>query len=203
MIKLISISLFALFVAYACSEKAASVRALPIGQSIPIIVATSGLLANSCIPDCWPRDFSKKERTAEQYTAYVQQKIFDRDSTGRQKIGKLNHLFPEIDSSFHHLIDETVANYSSIVGENRITIEDVRSLNGEKIRVGVIDGLKESLGDNELGYLQLSPVFLDSKGNKGVYFYQLFGEVSTTWLVCIRRNNNEWSVVSKTRLAIS
>ena len=171
-------------------------------SSIIIIFDMTRLLNPSCTPGCWPRDFTMLE-PANQYIAYVMTSLYERDPAGRTDFEKSKHNFPEVDSSFYSLINDATINYETVVSGKAITIEDVRVLNNKRVTVGLIDGLKGKFADNELGYIYLSPVITNERGDKGVFFYEVLGEFMTSWLICIRKVNNEWVIASKSRLSIS
>ncbi len=179
-----------------------SIHTLPMDSSIVIIFETTGLLKPSCIPGCWPRDFSQLP-PSEHYTAYIQKRLYNREIAGRTNFEKSKRVFPEVDSSFYSLIDDAMINYEIAIKGKIITIENVRVLNNKRVKIGLIDGLTGKFADNELGYIQLSPVITNERGDKGVFFYERIGEIMVSYLVCVQKVNGKWLTVSNSRMAIS
>lgn len=197
--------LFALWLFCCCSSKQEQLPAkqiLPMDSSAAIIMETTGLLRQPCIPDCWPRDFSKKKRL-EHYVAYVQKNLYHRDTTGRTNFENSKRSFPEVDSSFYALINYATINYAAAVKGKELTLQDIRSLSNERVKVGLINGSKGYFAAADLGYIELSPVVVNEQRNKGVFFYQLRGELVISYLICIRKESGKWILANKSRLAIS
>jgi hypothetical protein len=169
-----------------------NIRTLPMDSSLAIIMEATGLLTDSCVPMYWPRDFSTK-KVATQYTAYVMQK-------GPNRLTRVTrpNIRRGLDSSFYALID-----YASQVELQKITPNDVRLLSNQLVKIEVTDGLYRNFTDDELGYINVSPVVTNQQLSQAVFFYELSGEIYSSWIVCIRRKKNRWVIVNEKRLAIS
>ena len=159
---------------------------LPMNRSLVIIFAMTGLLSPSCIPGCWPRDFTLL-KPENHYVAYVMTSLYNREAAGRTNFEKSKRNFPEVDSSFYSLINDATINYETVLKGKVITVNDVRALNNERVAVGLIDRLKGKFSDNDLGYIQVSPVITNDRGDKGLFFYETTGEFMTSWLICIKK----------------
>lgn len=173
-------------------KKMPTIRTLPMDSSLAVIMEATGLLTDSCVPMCWPRDFSTK-KIATQYMAYVMQK-------GPNRLTRVMHpnIRRGLDSSFYALID-----YASQVELQKISPKDVRLLSNQRVKIEVTDGLHRNFTDDELGYINVSPVVTNQQLSQAVFFYELSGEIYSSWIVCLRRRQNRWMIVSKKRLAIS
>lgn len=189
-----SIGLLCLIFVCGCDKqnRSSTIRTLPMDSSLTVIMGATGLLSDSCAPMCWPRDFSTK-KIATHYTAYIMQ-----NSPGQRIRGIHPRIRLGSDSSFYPLID-----YAFEVSLQKIRTEDVIPLSNQRVKVELADGLKGSLADDKLGFITVSPVIINQQFNKGVFFYELFGQGLSSWIVCVRREQNRWVIVSKKRLAIS
>ena len=189
-----SVCLFSLILVCGCDkqDRVASIRPLPMDSSLAIIMEATGLLTDSCVPLCWPRDFSTNKR-APHYIGYVMQK-----GTNRLTHVICPHIKRGLDSSFYPLID-----YALKVDLQEISPKDVSPLSNRRVKIRVTDGLHRNFTDNELGYINVSPVVTNRQLNQAVFFYELSGEFYSSWIVCVLRRQNRWVIVSKKRLAIS
>ena len=189
-----SVCLFCLILVCGCGkqDKVATIRLLPMDSSLTIIMEATELLTDSCVPLCWPRDFSTKKR-ATHYIGYVMQK-------GPNRLTRVMrpNIKRGLDSTFHSLIE-----YASNVELQKISPKDANLLSSQRVKISVTDGLHRNFTDNELGYINVSPVVANRQLNQAVFFYELFGEFYSSWIVCARREQNRWVIVSKKRLAIS
>ena len=103
-----------------------------------------------------------------------------------------------VDTSFNQLIKQF-----GQINYQKYTVEDVRPLSNQRVKIGLIDKPRQELADNELGYLRVSPVVTNKKGDEAVFVYELYGEFFTSWLICSRLKRGKWIIVSKSRLAVS
>lgn len=189
-----SLSILCLLFVCGCAKqnRTPNIRTLSMDSSVAVVMAATGMLTDSCVPIYWPRDFSTKKRVTH-YIAYVMQNRPDQLIQGMH-----HHLRFDLDSSFYPLID-----YASKVELEPIRPNDVSILSNQHTTVELTDGLRGNLTDDELGYMKISPVIVNQQLNQAVFFYELFGEFHSSWIVCVRRDQNRWVIVSKKRLAIS
>lgn len=189
-----SIGLLCLILACSCDKqnRTPSIRTLPMDSSLAIIMEATGLLTDPCVPMYWPRDFSTK-KVATHYIAYVRQ------NRPGQRIGGIHpHIRLGSDSSFYPLID-----YAVKVDLQEISPKDVNSLSNQRVKVKLTDGLNRNFTDDELGYITISPVTTNQQLNQAVFFYELFGDGHSSWIVCAHRRQNRWIIVLEKRLSIS
>ena len=189
-----SIGLLLLILVCSCDQpnRASSIRTLPMDSSLAVIMEATGLLTDPCVPMYWPRDFSTK-KIATHYIAYVLQ-----TRPGQRIQGIPPHIRLGSDSSFYPLID-----YAAKVDLQEISPKDVSHLSNQRVKVELTNGLHRNFTDNELGYINVSPVTINQQLSQAVFFYELHGDGHSSWIVCARREQNRWIIVIEERLSIS
>lgn len=171
-------------------------HALSADSSLAVVLATTRLLSDSCVPVCWPRDFPKI-RPVRQYVAYISQDAYNErivTTNNRVKNYKISHDIP---SSYRELLDLLAES-----GIQKFSVNNVRLYSGELVKIGLINGLKDKLSTNDLGYLQMSPVIVNTGGDKAVFRYTLTGEFNATWLVFAQKKGMKWIILKRDMLFI-
>ncbi|UFH56094.1 hypothetical protein [Spirosoma sp. KNUC1025] len=161
---------------------------------------STNLLNNSCLPTCWPRDFSPNKR-ANQFIAYILDSTYSdqiKPKFSNKKHGGYNSTYMEFDSVFYPLLEQL-----NHVKREKISIQDVKFLSRPDIKIGLVKGLIGNLSDNALGYLQISPVIVNKSNDKGVFFYSLIGVNSKSWVVSVKKGSQKWQIVNQYILGTS
>lgn len=165
---------------------------MPMDSSLVIIMEATALLSDSCLPSCWPRNFSDK-KIAPHYIGYIRQ---TKPNLLMRVMGRPLHI--DVDKSYLDLIEEAGKNTIE-----RISQQDLKMLSNQRVHLELAGFSPRKLKDNELGYFNVSPVTVNSRQDQAVFFYELSGEVTESWIVCLRRTNSRWHIDYKKRLAIS
>ncbi|GAB3968776.1 hypothetical protein GCM10028806_13520 [Spirosoma terrae] len=161
-------------------------------SSLVIIMEATALLSDSCLPSCWPRNFLDK-KIEPHYIGYIRQ---TKPNLLMRVMGRPLHI--DVDKSYLDLIEEAGKNTIESIGQ-----QELKTLSNQRVHLELADFLPRELKDNELGYLNVSHVTVNSRQDQAVFFYELSGEVTLSWIVCLRRTNSRWYIDYKKRLAIS
>lgn len=173
---------------------------LPIDSSLIVIMESTNLLSRSCLPTCWPRNFSNKKQV-ERYIVYIWDSTYIDRVTLKFSIKdprKSDAVYMAFDSAFHPLLD-----HLNHLKREKISIQQVRPLSRSNVRMGLVGSLMGTLPDDVLGYFQFSPVIVNKSKDKGVFFYTLIGLYNKSWVVSVEKISGKWQIVNQYILGTS
>ncbi len=186
-----------LYLLAGCDNSDSRWRVMSIDDSLAVVEETTNLFSDSCIPECWPRNFSDNNKY-NKYKAYLWNGTFTEGIKMRSSEKLFRKNFSDIDTSYYEIID-----HFSEVDIQEIDINNIKYLSNKFVEVVLVDKLQNKMEDYDLGYLKISPVVINIIGTKGVFFYEISGNNRSSWLVCIEKKQKRWVIISKSRISIS
>lgn len=198
MIKISWVVLFSLFICSCEQATKSDVSELRIDSSFHVIRQTAPFFADSCIPECWPRVFANTSKTA-QYKLFIlvsttaaDRRTFVNESFRRKVIDSLSY---PLMAHLEQIPAQTLAliNTSDKIGHgNRLRFQLIKAQLDRPLK-----------SDTDLGYLQISPVVVDTRRGVGVYLIYQIGTGHFKWLVQIQLIDGHWQFVRKDLLSVS
>ncbi|NID13045.1 hypothetical protein [Fibrivirga algicola] len=172
------------------------VQILSVDSSFTVIKQTAPVLADSCVPSCWPRVF-ERETDSKPYRVFI-----------------VSLTIPgEIDWFSSHDFARRITDslsypllmYLRTLAARELLPAGTSGDISKRLQYDVVDQLLSRRMDSvkDVGYLQVSQVIVDAKNRRGMYIIQQTGTGYVELLVQIRWVNGRWQFVREDRMSIS